>query len=280
MVALGRRDWPNAERMLREALRARVRANECWLWLAYVAGQTENRALAEEARRELEDRRQYAPGQLFLAGEELRAGRLIEARRRLETLKSTAPGMAKVYEHLLWLDFLEEQWDSAAKHARELARRQPENPLAYFVRGYALHHEGHVEEAESAFRLSLAKGETAMVRHALAMIYSDAQRWPDALTEAIRAVELEPGNPVFRATRGMARSKSGDARGAADDYREALRRGGAVLPAIALNAVAILRNAGDIKAADDVLRGIRAEDLPQEWRDFYQDLVARQAEKK
>ncbi len=71
----------------------------------------------------------------------------------------------------------------------------------YLERARAAQARGETEEAVAAYEAVLRlKGESPVVRHALALIYLEAGAVKRAMGEARRAVELEPKNGKYRTT--------------------------------------------------------------------------------
>lgn len=109
------------------------------------------------------------------------------------------------------------------KAARAKVEKDPKNAEALNDLGFALRQNGKLEESEKYLKQAIGIKPSMGEAHVnLSVVYYDESKFKDALTEAQQAVKLDANNAIFRVVLGNALSKTGDLKGAAQEYKVAI----------------------------------------------------------
>lgn len=121
-------------------------------------------------------------------------------------------------------------WNKAAQGAPDLKAakakvdKSPKDADALNDYGFALRQNGQTDEAakylKQAIEIKPAMGEA----HAnLSVVYYDQQKYQDAVAEGQKAVKLNADQAIFRVVLGNALAKTGDLKGAQQEYKIAIQ---------------------------------------------------------
>jgi tetratricopeptide (TPR) repeat protein len=129
--------------------------------------------------------------------------------------------------YLLWRAKLHldcENYAAAEADASEVIARDPENPEGHFIRGRIRQQMGESVEACEDFAAALhLKPEHAHARIGRAMCFLLEKKFPEAIVDCDRAIELLPENVKSYELRGTARKALGNLVGALEDFNEAIK---------------------------------------------------------
>jgi tetratricopeptide (TPR) repeat protein len=127
-------------------------------------------------------------------------GRNAAAEKQFRTVIRLNPRIAEVYYSLgLLLAEDEKRLDEAAKILGQAAELAPNNARIHYNRGLALQKLGRPAEAERELRWALELApRTPDFLHAMAILYVQQQRWPEAAAYAERLVRVSPEQPQFQ----------------------------------------------------------------------------------
>ncbi len=121
-------------------------------------------------------------------------------------------------------------WNRSGQGAPNLAKarakveKNPKDPIALNDLGFALRQVEKPAEAETYLKQAIElKPDMAQAHTNLSVVYYDLKRYDDAVKEAMQAVKLDANHPIFRVVLGNALSKTGDLKGAAQEYRVAIK---------------------------------------------------------
>lgn len=121
-------------------------------------------------------------------------------------------------------------WNKSGQGAPNLAKarakfdKNPKDPIVLNDLGFALRQVEKSAEAETYLKQAIElKPDLAQAHTNLSVVYYDLKRYQDAVSEAMQAVKLDANNPIFRVVLGNALSKTGDLKGAAQEYRVAIK---------------------------------------------------------
>lgn len=120
------------------------------------------------------------------------------------------------------------EWLTALDHLRLARQLAPAEPFYQrqlgFVLGYLSGTDAqYLPEAVAQYRAALEKVDRLAADHAhLGCLLAQQERWREAGQAMARAVELEPGNPVYRLNRGYYLEMEGDNPAAQTVYAEIL----------------------------------------------------------
>ena len=121
-------------------------------------------------------------------------------------------------------------WTKSGQGSPDLAKnrarvaKNARDPVALNDLGFALRQNGKLDEAEKYLKQALEiKPDLATAHTNLSVVYFDQKRYDEAAKEAVAAVKLDANHPVFRVVLGNALSKTGDLKGAAQEYRIAIK---------------------------------------------------------
>ncbi len=143
---------------------------------------------------------EFVPAMVNLAMLCDQAGRKAEAAELFRGVIQIEPELAEPHYSLgLLLAENPDRMDEAAQHLAEAVRLRPEAPRMRYNYGLALQHLGQRDaaagELEAAYRL---EPEVPDYLYALAVLYSQQQRWSRALACAEELVRRFPGVPAFQ----------------------------------------------------------------------------------
>lgn len=120
-------------------------------------------------------------------------------------------------------------WRKGAQGAPDLKAAQlkveknPKDAEALNDLGFALRQNGKLDEAQNYLKQALEiKPEMGSAHANLSVVYYDQSKTADALREAQAAVKTDANNAIFRVILGNALSKTGDLKGAAQEYKLAI----------------------------------------------------------
>lgn len=121
-------------------------------------------------------------------------------------------------------------WRKSAQGAPNVAKCQarveknPRDAVALNDLGFALRQNNKLDDAEKYLKQALEiRPDLAQAHTNLSVVYYDLKRYEDAVKEATAAVRINANQPVFRVVLGNALSKTGDLKGAAQEYRIAIK---------------------------------------------------------
>ncbi len=110
------------------------------------------------------------------------------------------------------------------KAAQAKVDKNPKDPEALNDLGFALRQNGKNAEAEKYLKQAIEIKPDMGAAHAnLSVNYFDLKKYNEALEEANKAVKIDKDNAIFRVVLGNAKSKSGDLKGAAQEYKIAIQ---------------------------------------------------------
>lgn len=110
------------------------------------------------------------------------------------------------------------------KAAQAKVDQNPKDAGALNDLGFALRQNGKNAEAEKYLKQAVEiKPEMGEAHANLSVNYFDMKKYSDALAEAEKAVKIDKDNAIFRVVLGNAKSKSGDLKGAAQEYKIAVQ---------------------------------------------------------
>jgi len=120
-------------------------------------------------------------------------------------------------------------WNKAGQGAPDLAaarakvQKNPKDADALNDLGFALRQNEQFAEAEKCLKQALElKPEMGTAHANLSVVYYDQKKYSEALAEAQKAVKTNANQPIFRVVLGNALSKTGDLKGAAQEYKVAI----------------------------------------------------------
>jgi tetratricopeptide (TPR) repeat protein len=193
----------------------------------YAAGLVQELSIDKEKAREnferviqLDPRNAYAYVHLARTYRELRM-----PQRALEaylTAIDLAPDLYLPYHSLGVFYYGRGQAGEAIEQFQQAIERAPERAEPYKNLGAAFSDLGEYEKAESALVSSLAIRETASGRNSLGVVRAYQGRGMEALEQYRRAVNLDPGNYVFRLNLGDAARRLGLHQESATAYAEGM----------------------------------------------------------
>ncbi|MBX9689433.1 MAG: tetratricopeptide repeat protein [Candidatus Obscuribacterales bacterium] len=109
------------------------------------------------------------------------------------------------------------------KAARARVEKNPKDADALNDLGFALRQNGKLDEAEKYLKQAIEqKPELGQAHVNLSVVYYDQSKFNDALSEAQKAVKIDANQAIFRVVLGNALSKTGDLKGAAQEYKVAI----------------------------------------------------------
>lgn len=121
-------------------------------------------------------------------------------------------------------------WRKSGQGAPDIAKCQaradknPRDAVALNDLGFALRQNGKLEEAEKYLKQAIEiKPSLAQAYTNLSVVHYDQKRYDEAAKDALAAVKLDANHPIFRVVLGNALSKTGDLKGAAQEYRIAVK---------------------------------------------------------
>ena len=121
-------------------------------------------------------------------------------------------------------------WKKAAQGSPDLAAAQakvtanPKDAEALNDLGFALRQNGQLKDAEKYLKQAIEAKPTMGEAHAnLSVVYYDQSNWADALSEAQKAVKANADQAIFRCVLANALSKTGDLKGASQEYKMAIQ---------------------------------------------------------
>lgn len=121
-------------------------------------------------------------------------------------------------------------WRKAAQGAPDLKSAQakvdknPKDADALNDLGFALRQNQKLDEAKKYLLQAVEIKPQFGEAHAnLSVVYYDQGKYADAVTEAQKAVKINADQPIFRVVLGNALSKTGDLKGAQQEYKIAIQ---------------------------------------------------------
>ncbi len=116
-----------------------------------------------------------------------------------------------------------EQGAPDLKAAQAKVDKNPKDAEALNDLGFALRQNGKLDEAAKYLKQSIEIEPDMGQAHAnLSVVYYDQNKFADAVTEAQKAVKIDAEQPIFRVVLGNALSKTGDLKGAEQEYKVAI----------------------------------------------------------
>jgi len=170
---------------------------EAWFSLAQVAIRDKDEATLISALAALERERTYLPGILLLGERAVLQQDIENARMYFKRALALSPGNEMVLTRLIQLDFRERDAESLRQHVGALLAVSPDHPYGNFMAAYPHIASGNMPMAETSLRRSLSLRDNGEVRNELAWVLSQQGKLEEALTHALKAVDLTPANPNF-----------------------------------------------------------------------------------
>lgn len=116
------------------------------------------------------------------------------------------------------------QGSPSIKAAEKAVAANPKDPVANNDLGWAYRQAGDLDKAVKYLQAAIKLKEDMPQAHSnLSVVYFDKKQTADALTEARRAVALDPKNAVFLLVLGNALDQNGDRKDAIESYKQALK---------------------------------------------------------
>ncbi len=132
----------------------------------------------------------------------------------VESCRQQHPQVSQLYLHLGQLYAQQKNYAEAVAVLTELVQREPDNPIAYAMRGRFHVLAGSMQHGLADYTIAIEKNPTdAESRAARAMIYLELEAWEFAEAELTAAIKLTPIQPqlyVERARVRYAQQKIGD----------------------------------------------------------------------
>ncbi len=101
---------------------------------------------------------------------------------------------------------------------------KPEDPAVLYALGTALVRDNQTEKGQFLIEKLMRSGDSAEVHLLMATTRLNSADFAGALTDTEQAVKLNPELPDVHSFHGLALLRTGDQKGAADAFREALKR--------------------------------------------------------
>lgn len=149
-------------------------------------------------------------------------GKLNQAISAYKDAIRAAPEDSSLYVELARIQILAGDPESALENAELALLRNPENPLAYAMKAWAEDFLGQVLEAEATIERALElASQNALVRAVYAEILIDNQKYEQASTESLKALELGPDLLETHRARGYVLYWTGNYSEAIREYQRA-----------------------------------------------------------
>jgi Flp pilus assembly protein TadD len=148
-----------------------------------------------------------------------------EAEKHYAKAASLARNDSEPYARLAFTYTELNRLDEALTAGRRSVAAEPTDYYGYLALGYVLSLRRSYAEAETTYRksISLAPQPLIVLHLELARILGEQRRYNDALTEANRAVEIDPKNYSARFNKALMLQKLGQLTPSATQYLEAIR---------------------------------------------------------
>lgn len=121
-------------------------------------------------------------------------------------------------------------WRKAAQGAPDLnaakakVEKNPKDAEALNDYGFALRQNGQIDEAAKYLKQAIEIKPTMGEAHAnLSVVYFDQSKYQDAVAEGQKAVKANADQAIFRVVLGNALAKTGDLKGAQQEYKIAIQ---------------------------------------------------------
>lgn len=116
------------------------------------------------------------------------------------------------------------QGSPSIKQAEKAVAANPKDAIANNDLGWAYRQAGDLDKAEKYLKDAIKlKEDLAQAHSNLSVVYFDRKQTAEALTEARRAVALDPKNAVFLLVLGNALDQNGERKDAIESYKAALK---------------------------------------------------------
>jgi tetratricopeptide (TPR) repeat protein len=116
------------------------------------------------------------------------------------------------------------QGSPSIKQAEKAVAANPKDAIANNDLGWAYRQAGDLDKAEKHLKAAISiKEDLAQAHSNLSVVYFDRKQTAEALTQARRAVALDPKNAVFLLVLGNALDQNGDRLDAIESYKAALK---------------------------------------------------------
>jgi len=193
------------------------------------------------------------------AGEHFRAGRLEAAAALLETVLSDAPGFARGWHLLGFVEGMRGRFDAAAERLAQAVALEPGNAESHYLLAKANAQAARVPDALSAYEKTIALAPGHAAAHTELGVLLQAQGDLDgAIQHHRRAAESDPRSAIARNNLGAALRSANRPREAVAALREAAELERAP-PEVLVNLGNALKDLGAFEEAAEVFRrGIAA----------------------
>jgi len=167
---------------------------DAWFALAHIARQKKDAELMASALTVLDHDRNYVPGLLTLGDWAWSEKRNEDAKNYFSRALLIDPANEAALARLMIFDFDERDAASLRIHSGKLLALNPDHPFGNYMSAYTHIDSGRLDLAEAALRRSLNKKDHGPARNELAWVLSELNQNEEALTHALRAVEMIPEN--------------------------------------------------------------------------------------
>ena len=179
-----------ARRRVQAMIRDGDAGNEEWLLLAQIAIQEKDEDGLASALQTLERQRNYVPGLMLLGERAMLQQRYEDAQRYYGRILNLDPASEAALIRMIQIDYFNRDAASLRKHTGALLAIDPEHAYANFMSAYVHIAENNYPLAEAVLRRSLNQVDHASARNELAWVLSRSGKNEEALTHALRAVEM------------------------------------------------------------------------------------------
>ena len=220
LFASGRTDEAKAQFL--EIVKQPSPPGDAWFALARIAEKQNDEELLTKALDALKKESSYPAGQYLLGETAMKGGRVEEARRYFERVLAIDPAHVPAMVRLGLIDFDRRDALSLRNRAAALLSMDPDNMYGHFFAGTIHIAAGRLDLAEASMRRSIAGGEYDLAHNDLAWLLNERGASDEAMTHALRAIELSERNPNFWDTLAAIHAAKGDHAKAVEAVEKAL----------------------------------------------------------
>jgi len=225
---------------------------DAWFALAHIARQKKDAELMASALTMLERDRNYVPGLLTLGDWAWSEKRNDDAKNYFSRALAIDPANEAALARLMIFDFDERDAASLRVHSGKLLALNPDHAFGNYMSAYTHIDSGRLDLAEAALRRSLNKKDHGPARNELAWVLSELNQNEEALTHALRAVELIPENANAWDTLAGIYQKLGQEDKALTAMEKALELSRNSDVALMLHGLELLKNANQLEKANQL----------------------------
>jgi tetratricopeptide (TPR) repeat protein len=187
--------YEDARRVLEQLYKSGTKDSGVFKGLLLVAEQTSDREAVKQYSEELVAVENTVENNLAQIQAFLRVGLVKEAEYKLQSFKEKYPSEPRMLLLQAWLLMRQGQLDKALEKANENLQSNPDNPMAWRLKGEINFFRGDYDNSISDLRKSKLLSDEPATRISLAKAFLKTERYEDAITELRNTINV-PGVPL------------------------------------------------------------------------------------